>query len=83
MFPSMMPKGVEHRCGSERTFNGMACVFPSMMPKGVEHASIERLSLVVRGVFPSMMPKGVEHTESAVARRRDTECDSFHDAERR
>ncbi len=41
MFPSLMPKGVEHAAGT----NGLPSVegmFPSLMPKGVEHEKLAK-----------------------------------------
>ena len=82
VFPSMMPKGVEHNL-LPLSLGKLADVFPSMMPKGVEHAVSTLIRLLRGRVFPSMMPKGVEHLTSEQALSVGMIGVSFHDAERR
>ncbi len=82
MFPSLMPKGVEHVLNFPEytSFNKM---FPSLMPKGVEHPKKSHSVTSDPIMFPSLMPKGVEHLTSKQAKTRFSSNVSFVDAERR
>ena len=59
----MMPKGVDHRCGSE-TLGWLTAVQKSLMPKGVDHSPVWWCGGTGVTVQKSLMPKGVDHIKT-------------------